>query len=123
MGIQRIIVAGRAVIDPEIARDATEVVTIETRRSLLPVLRKLRGDGFRIVALEQAARSQTLFDYAFRRESVLVVGHEREGLLDDVLAIADDVVEIPVYGRPLAYNVATAATMALYEYCRRFPSG
>ena len=78
--------------DPEIARDATEVVTVETRRSLPPVLRKLRGDGFRIVALEQAARSQTLFDYAFRRESVLVVGHERAGLADDVLAIADDVV-------------------------------
>ena len=35
----------------------------------------------------------------------------------------DDVVEIPVYGLPHAYNVATATAMALYEYCRQYPSG
>ena len=40
-----------------------------------------------------------------------------------VLALVDDVVEIPVYGLPFSYNVATAAAMALYEYCRQFPEG
>jgi tRNA G18 (ribose-2'-O)-methylase SpoU len=44
-------------------------------------------------------------------------------LTDDVLARLDDVVEIPVWGLPYSYNVATAATMALYEYCRQFPAG
>jgi tRNA G18 (ribose-2'-O)-methylase SpoU len=33
------------------------------------------------------------------------------------------VVEIPVYGLPYSYNVATATAMALYEFCRQYPSG
>ena len=51
------------------------------------------------------------------------VGNERHGLDDDVLRLLDDVVEIPVWGSPAAYNVATAASMALYEYCRQYPRG
>jgi tRNA G18 (ribose-2'-O)-methylase SpoU len=51
------------------------------------------------------------------------LGHERDGLNPDVLRLLDHVVEIPVYGLPFSHNVATAAAMALYEYCRQFPSG
>jgi tRNA G18 (ribose-2'-O)-methylase SpoU len=53
----------------------------------------------------------------------LVIGHERLGITEDVLALLDHVVEIPVYGLPLAYNVATATSMALYEYCRQHGFG
>ena len=67
-----------------------------------------------------ARRACTTF--AFERKTVLVVGNERPGLADDVLALLDHVVEIPVYGLPYSYNVATAAAMALYEYCRQFPA-
>jgi tRNA G18 (ribose-2'-O)-methylase SpoU len=35
----------------------------------------------------------------------------------------DDVIEIPVYGQPYSFNVATATTMAVYEYCRQYPNG
>jgi tRNA G18 (ribose-2'-O)-methylase SpoU len=51
------------------------------------------------------------------------VGNERTGLTEDILKIMDDVVEIPVYGLPHSFNAATAASMALYEYCRQFPDG
>ena len=37
-----------------------------------------------------------------------------------MLAELDDVIEIPVYGLPHSFNAATAAAMALYEYCRQF---
>jgi tRNA G18 (ribose-2'-O)-methylase SpoU len=64
-----------------------------------------------------------LHEYRFPRRTVLVVGNERAGLTDDILKHVDDVVEIPVYGLPYSYNVATAASMALYEFCRQFPQG
>jgi tRNA G18 (ribose-2'-O)-methylase SpoU len=64
-----------------------------------------------------------LYEFAFPRKIALIVGAEREGLEDDVLALLDHVVEIPVYGQPASYNVATATTMAVYEYCRQYPSG
>ena len=60
---------------------------------------------------------------AFRGALALVVGNERTGLTPDLLALLDDTVEIPVWGLPYSYNVATATTMALYEYCRQWPDG
>ncbi len=75
------------------------------------------------MGLEQTTGSQSLPAFHFQRKTVLVVGNERAGLADDVLALLDHVVEIPVYGLPYSYNVATATAMALYEYCRQHPLG
>jgi tRNA G18 (ribose-2'-O)-methylase SpoU len=122
-GVTHVVTSGRPKVDPKVARDAAETVTIEARRSLVPVLKGYRTDGYRLVGLEQATNSQDLYEYVFRRRSVLVVGNERAGLTDDILAELEDVVEIPVWGLPYSYNVATATAMALYEYCRQFPDG
>jgi tRNA G18 (ribose-2'-O)-methylase SpoU len=122
-GITRIITSGRPKVDPKVARDAAETVSIEAHRSLPPVLKGFRGGGYRLVGLEQATESQNLHEYGFRRRTVLVIGNERMGLTDDILAELDDVVEIPVWGLPYSYNVSTATTMAVYEYCRQFPDG
>jgi len=46
----------------------------------------------------------------------LLVGAERTGLPDDVLAVADRVVRIPIHSESL--NAAMAATVALYEVTR-----
>lgn len=122
-GVRKIVAAGQGRLLQKIARDGAEQVELEVHRTLSYALRDLQRDGYRIVALEQATNSRSLYDYAFARRSVLVVGNERQGLTDDVLAVVDDVVEIPVYGLPHAHNVATAAAIALYEYCRQFPAG
>jgi tRNA G18 (ribose-2'-O)-methylase SpoU len=87
------------------------------------VLEKLREAGYRLVGLEQATNSQNLHHYKFARRTALVIGNERSGLTSDILERLDDVVEIPVWGLPYSYNVATAAAMTLYEYCRQFPDG
>ncbi len=122
-GLTRLIACGRPKIDPKIARDGQEAIRIEARRSLVPVLKQLRAEGYRLAGLEQTTGSQRLPDYAFSRRTVLVIGNERTGLTDEILATLDDVVEIPVWGLPYSYNVATATAMALYEYCRQYPRG
>jgi tRNA G18 (ribose-2'-O)-methylase SpoU len=120
-GVTRIIVSGKPKIDPKIARDGAESLEIEVRRSLPPVLKKMREEGYRLVGLEQTTNSENLHTFAFPEKCVLVVGNERQGLEQAVLDELDHVVEIPVYGLPFSYNVATATSMALYEYCRQFP--
>ncbi len=122
-GLERIICIGLAKLDRKIARDGADTLRIETHRTLRPVLEELRANGYRLVGLEQTTNSEDLHHYAFARRTALVIGNERSGLTDDVLARLDDVVEIPVWGLPYSYNVATAATMALYEYCRQYPEG
>lgn len=122
-GLERIVCTGQAKLDRKIARDGAEAIAIEVHRTLPPVLDELRRAGYRLVGLEQTTDSQNLLDYRFARKMALVVGNERTGLTPELLRLLDDVVEIPVWGLPYSYNVATATTMALYEYCRQYPDG
>jgi tRNA G18 (ribose-2'-O)-methylase SpoU len=122
-GVQRMICCGNARVIGKIARDTEGAVQIETHRTLPPVLKRLREEGCVLVGLEQTSGSQSLFEFCFPRKAVLVVGNERLGIDEEVLRMLDHTVEIPVYGRPHAHNAATAAAMALYEYCRQYPRG
>src|SRR5579859_7649342 len=122
-GIGRVIVCGRPRLDRNITRESIDRVMIEQRNSLPPILTRLRDNGHEIVALEQATGAESLHTFAFPRRAVLVVGNERAGVDEKVLRLAQRVVEIPVYGLPYSYNAATAAMIAIYEYCRQFPSG
>ncbi len=122
-GVRTLICCGTAKIVSKIARDSDETLNIEVHRTLSPVLQRLGADGYQLVGLEQTTGSESLFAFPFERKSVLVVGNERTGIDPDVLRLVQRAVEIPVYGMPYSHNAATAAAMALYEYCRQFPSG
>ena len=122
-GIQKIICCGASKVIAKIARDGLDEITIENHRTLLPVLQRLREEGFELVGLEQTTGSESAFDIRLRRKMVLVVGNERTGIDEEILQVLDRTVEIPVYGLPYSHNAATAAVMALYEYCRQFPRG
>lgn len=122
-GVNRLILSGNAKLIRKIARDGAAELEVDVRRTLPPVLRSFRAEGYRLVGLEQTTNSKDIHTYAFERRSVLVVGNERLGLSDDILAELDDVIEIPVYGLPHSFNAATATAMALYEYCRQFGNG
>jgi tRNA G18 (ribose-2'-O)-methylase SpoU len=122
-GIRHVIQCGAGKIDREIARDAADYVQLQVRRSLAPVVAQLGKAGYTLIGLEQTTHSESLYEFVFPTKTALIVGAEREGLEDDVLALLDHVIEIPVYGQPASYNVATATTMAVYEYCRQYPKG
>ncbi len=122
-GVRQVVACGTWRVDPKIARDALASVQVTRPRSLLPTLERLKSEGYPLVGLEQTTGSVPLPEYPFVRRSVLVLGHERRGIDAEILAALDDVVEIPVFGQPFSYNVATATAMALYEYCRQFPRG
>jgi len=138
LGVRRLIACGAAKVVRKIARnsvddgdgppaaceeDAEPQVEIEIHRTLPPVLKELRGEGYQLVALEQTTGSESIFDFRFERKTALVVGNERSGLDEVSLALVQRVVEIPMFGLPYALNVATATAMTLYEYCRQFPRG
>jgi tRNA G18 (ribose-2'-O)-methylase SpoU len=122
-GVPKVLCCGAAKVLRKIARDGADSVEIEVHRTLPPVLKELRAAGYALVGLEQTSGSVSLPEFAFPRRAALVLGNERGGLSEEELRLLDHVVEIPVYGLPYAYNVATAAAMALYEYCRQYPRG
>ncbi|MFM7522338.1 MAG: TrmH family RNA methyltransferase [Planctomycetota bacterium] len=120
-GICRVIACGAAGLEPRIARDGAEQVALEIRRTLPPVLDRLKAEGWQLVGLEQTTGSESLFGFTFVARTVLVVGNERLGLEDDVLSRLDRVAEIPMAGLPHSLNAATSTAIAIYEYCRQHP--
>jgi 23S rRNA (guanosine2251-2'-O)-methyltransferase len=86
-----------------------------------PVIAALKTEGFRIVAIEQAQTAISLSDYAPPEKLALLVGREVEGVEPEILALCDDIIEIPMFGDKESYNVVQAAAMALY-HCRFQPA-
>jgi 23S rRNA (guanosine2251-2'-O)-methyltransferase len=79
----------------------------------------IKEKGYVSVALEQHARSVPLWDFEFPFKAVIVTGHEVQGMSDEMVEQCDHVIEIPQYGLVESLNVATATSIALYEYCRQ----
>jgi tRNA G18 (ribose-2'-O)-methylase SpoU len=121
-GIGRVIACGAAGIHGRIARDGAAAVEVVVHRSLPPVLDRLRAEGYQLVGLEQATRSESLFAFRFVCKTALVIGNERTGLEQDELDRLDRVAEIPMAGMPHSLNAATSAALAVYEYCRQWPA-
>jgi len=79
------------------------------------VINRLRGENYRIVALEQSAASTPLPAYKPPEKICLLIGREVEGVDPELLELCDDVVEIPQAGRKESLNVVQATAIALYE--------
>jgi TrmH family RNA methyltransferase len=63
-----------------------------------------------------AGRGRSLASLEVKDEVTLMIGSERDGLPDDLVAAADHVAQIPIANHSL--NAAMAATVALYEVTR-----
>src|SRR5436853_5484984 len=66
-GVTRLIACGQPKIDNTVARDGADQVRIEVHRTLPPVLKELKADGYTLVGLEQTTNSVSLHDHCFER--------------------------------------------------------
>ena len=58
-----------------------------------------------------AARAEGVLE----RPTAWLFGNEARGLEDDMLDLADRALKLPIYGRAESLNLATAASVCLYE--------
>ncbi len=101
------------------ALGATEIVPWEYAPSSTETINKLKKEGVKIIGLELAEGGSHFqkFDYPF--PCCLVLGHEVEGISQEVFDLLDEAVEIPMYGRANSLNVATACGILLYEVVKQ----
>ena len=71
------------------------------------------------VALDNVDGAVSITGFKFPRYCNLVVGEEQRGLSQEALDTADYIVYIPMRGSVRSFNVASAATVAMYEYVRQ----
>jgi tRNA G18 (ribose-2'-O)-methylase SpoU len=97
------------------ALGAEATVPWSSRNDISVLLEQLRTDGFRLVALEQDKRSVLLPEYSPPAKIALLIGREVEGIDPELLALTDDILEIPMFGSKESFNVVQAAAMTLYH--------
>ena len=99
---------------------AIPFVPWEYHASAVELLGRLRGEGYQLVAVEQAHSSVRFVEPGiYRPPLALIFGHERAGVTTAALQAADLCVEVPVYGMANSLNVAMACSVVGYEILRQ----
>ena len=75
--------------------------------------------GYRCVAIELTSEAEPLHEVTMGNDVALVIGHEDRGVTAATLSVCDAVAFIPQLGKVGSLNVATAASIAMYEARRR----
>lgn len=83
------------------------------RRSSYRTVMNLKRRGYYIVSLERTANSQPIRRVA-QRPLAIVVGHEVNGVDPKIVAASDEVLHIPMRGRGISLNVASAFAIGAY---------
>jgi tRNA (cytidine/uridine-2'-O-)-methyltransferase len=78
--------------------------------------------GYRLVLFTTKAASSYL-DYQYRTDDILLFGRETAGVTDEVAAVADARLVIPINPDLRSLNVAMTAAMALGEALRQTQTG
>lgn len=92
-----------------------EALPYESRKMLPPLLKKLKTEGFQIIAIEQSKNSLDYKKIRIGKKAAFILGNEVTGLSSAILKLCDAVTEIPMKGKKESLNVAVAGGVALFR--------
>lgn len=80
---------------------------------------KLKVKNLQVIAVELDPRSTPYdaVDYSF--PVAIVVGHETDGVSEEVMQLADHIVELPMWGVNISLNVMVSLGIVLYEVVKQ----
>ncbi len=88
-------------------------------------VKKLRADGYVIIAIEQAENSTMLNEFAPGKNEkyALVFGNEVNGVSDEVMKLIDTCIEIPQFGTKHSFNIVVSAGIVLWDFFSKLAIG
>lgn len=101
----------------KVALGAEQFVPWEKQVSVVRLIKKLKSEGIRVVALENNVKFKTtvLSKYKPKFPLALLLGEETKGHTKKLLELVDDIVEIPMQGQKESLNVSVACGIALFQ--------
>lgn len=119
-GVDKIYLTGITPLPPhpeidKVALGAQNFIPWEQSKQPVRLLKKLKKEGYQIIALEQGAKSVKYFNFKPSGSVVLILGAEVTGLPKKVMDLADEIVEIPMHGQKESLNVGVAAGVVMFE--------
>ncbi|MFB1021553.1 MAG: RNA methyltransferase [Vicingaceae bacterium] len=104
------------------ALGATESVVWEYFDRTELAVEKLKDKGYTIVSIEQTENSTYLNDYKVKKDQKLaiIMGHEVNGVAQEIIDLSDDVIEIPQKGTKHSLNISVTTGVVLWDLCSKF---
>ena len=108
-------------VRPDLAKvslGAERYIAWESASDTTTLIKKLKNEGWRILALEQSKKSVPYNKipkaYLASHNLCILLGTEVDGLPPSLLKLADKVIEIPMFGKKESLNVAVAFGVAIF---------
>jgi 23S rRNA (guanosine2251-2'-O)-methyltransferase len=100
------------------ALGATQSVTWEYFEDTVKAIEKLRTEGYKIAAIEQAENSVMLNEYMPLADEkyALIFGNEVNGVSDEAMQLIDTCIEIPQFGTKHSFNIVVSAGIVLWDF-------
>lgn len=119
-GADGVILTGHSVdaFNPKVVRSTTGSLfhlPVAQNGTLDEAVQAVRAAGMQVLAADVKGADLPRVRDLLPKPTAWVFGNEAHGLPDELLALADRVVKVPIYGRAESLNLATAASVCLYE--------
>ena len=75
--------------------------------------------GYKLLGVEQTAKSKMIQKFEYPDKCVLLLGEERTGIPIEYLRLLDDCIEIPQLGIVRSLNVHVSGAICLWEYAKQ----
>lgn len=107
------------------ALGATQSVNWAYFDTPVQAVEKLRADGYKIIAIEQAENSTMLntFTPAPNERYALIFGNEVNGVSEEVMQLIDTCIEIPQFGTKHSFNIVVSAGIVLWDFFSKIVHG
>lgn len=104
---------------------ATESVEWAYEKDVARAIRRLKEQGCRVLAIEQADERTLLQDIRPEggQKYALVFGNEVSGVSEEAMALVDGCVEVPQFGTKHSLNIAVCLGIVVWEFFRRWKYG
>lgn len=103
--------------------NTTEWVKWKYTSTAVEAIKNLRKEslGIRVIAIEQDKKSTQFDKMEYTFPLAFVIGNETEGISKKVLAVTDEIAEIPMWGVNKSLNVMVSLGIVLYEAIKKAP--
>ena len=83
------------------------------------LIKSKRAEGMQVIVTALDDHAVSFREVDFTKPTLLVVGNEKEGVSQEVIALADQTIIIPMMGMVQSLNVSVATAITLYEAQRQ----
>lgn len=98
-----------------VTQGADKWVEVEKFKSTTEAVKKIKAQGYQLVVTALNERAKAIHEVDFSVPTALVLGNEKSGASEEIIAAADHCVIIPMPGFVQSFNISVAGALSLYH--------